>query len=494
MDRLNTSLSTAQPTLHRTRHRGHAMVRANRVGADMTNFGIQINYKPTMALVFAGLMVMTILFPAMLQAQPYPRRNAVVDAVSKVSPAVVNISLEYEIRKRIQPFSEFSNPLFEDFFRDFFDPGFGRQYKRTSLGSGVIIDGRRGYILTNAHVVEKTGTVTITLKDEREYVAEIVGVDPDSDLAVLHIQSNDPLPSIEMGDSHDLMIGETVIAIGNPFGFSNTVTTGVISAINRSFRTKEQVFHDFIQTDASINPGNSGGPLLNINGELIGINTAIYAGANGIGFAIPINKARRIIEDLIAHGEVIDAWIGLQVQDLDSSLTRYFSIPKKQGVLIAGIDPDSPAQAAGLQEGDVILAIDGRKVVSVEDYQARLKNYGIDDRMVLDVWIKGKKREIPIKARIFPIAKAPELAYTLLGLKIDPRSKNGAVVAKVKKGGFLARTGVRPGDVIRQVNDFLVREPADFYKAVIKYRERESMVFLLQRASQRYYITVPTRR
>jgi Do/DeqQ family serine protease len=435
-----------------------------------------------------------VLFPAAGQGQPYPRRNAIVDAVQKVSPAVVNISLEYEIRKRISPFSEFSNPLFDEFFKDFFDPGFGRQYKRTSLGSGVIIDGQRGYILTNAHVVEKTGTVTITLNDEREYEAEIVGVDPDSDLAVLHIKANDPLPSIAMGDSRDLLIGETVIAIGNPFGFSNTVTTGVISAANRSFRTKDRVFHDFIQTDASINPGNSGGPLLNINGELIGINTAIYAGAQGIGFAIPINKARRIIEDLIAHGEVIDAWLGLWVQDLDSSLTAYYNIPNKQGVLISGVDPDSPAREAGLSEGDVILAIDGRKVVSIEDYQARLRNYGVKDRLTLSIWAQGQKRDIRLEARAFPIAKAPQLAYTLLGLKIDPQAKAGVVVAAVQKGGFLARTGVRPGDVIRQVNEFLVREPVDFYKAVIKYREQESMVFLLQRESQRYYITVPVNR
>jgi len=460
----------------------------------MTNIAKQIKYKQAIALFLSGLAVLMVLYPAEGQGQPYPRRNAIVDAVQKVSPAVVNISLEYEIRKRISPFSEFSNPLFDEFFKDFFDPGFGRQYKRTSLGSGVIIDGQRGYILTNAHVVEKTGTVTITLNDEREYEAEIVGVDPDSDLAVLHIKANDPLPSIAMGDSRDLLIGETVIAIGNPFGFSNTVTTGVISAANRSFRTKDRVFHDFIQTDASINPGNSGGPLLNINGELIGINTAIYAGAQGIGFAIPINKARRIIEDLIAHGEVIDAWIGLWVQDLDSSLKTYYNIPKKQGVLISGVDPDSPAREAGLREGDVILAIDGRKVVSIEDYQARLRNYGVKDLLTLSIWAQGQKKDIRLDARAFPIAKAPQLAYTLLGLKIDPQTTAGVVVAAVQKGGFLARTGVRPGDVIRQVNEFLVREPVDFYKAVIKYRVQESMVFLLQRESQRYYITVPVNR
>ena len=442
----------------------------------------------------AAVLAWSTVFPTAPTAKDYPRRDAVVEAVGKVSPAVVNISLEYEIRKRISPFSEFSNPLFEDFFKDFFDPGFDRQYKRTSLGSGVIIDGRRGYILTNAHVVEKTGTVTITLNDEREYAAEIVGIDIDSDLAVLHIASEDPLPALAMGDSGALMIGEAVLAIGNPFGFSNTVTTGVISATNRSFRTQDRVFHDFIQTDASINPGNSGGPLLNVNGELIGINTAIYAGAQGIGFAIPINKARRIIEDLIAHGEVIEAWIGVWVQDLDRSLTRYFNLPRNQGVLISGVDPDSPSHAAGLREGDVILAIDGRKVVSVQDYKARLKNYGVEDRLTLSVWSRGEEREIALQARAFPLERAPGLSYTLLGLKVDDHSEGGAVIVSVKQGGFLDRTGVRPGDIIRQINEFLVRSPEDFYKATLKYRDQESVVLLLQRSSQRYYITVPLRR
>jgi len=460
----------------------------------MANFDRQSNRYQVRTFTLIVLLALLCGTPTALAGRTDARRSPVVKAVSRVSPAVVNISLEYEIRKRISPFSEFSNPLFEDFFNDFFDPGFDRHYKRTSLGSGVIIDGRRGYILTNAHVVEKTGTVNVTLNDEREYVAEIVGIDLDSDLAVLQIRPEGPLPSVAMGDSSDLLIGETVIAIGNPFGFSNTVTTGVISAHNRSFRTKDRVFHDFIQTDASINPGNSGGPLLNINGDLIGINTAIYAGAQGIGFAIPINKARRIIEDLIAYGEVIDAWVGVWVQELDSSLTRYFNLPKKQGVMISRVDSDSPARKAGLREGDVILAIDGRKIVSVDDYQARLQNYGVGDRLVLTIWRNGEKLDTPLEARAFPIGRAPDLADTLLGLKVDPASDSGAVVSNVKRGGYLARTGVRPGDVIRQVNEFLVRDTEDFYKAVIKYREEGSVVLLLQRGNQRYYITVPINR
>ena len=191
---------------------------------------------------------------------------------------------------------------------------------------------------------------------------------------------------------------------------------------------------------------------------------------------------------------MIDVWIGLFVQEIDSELTRYFNIPKKQGVLVAGVDAESPAREAGLKEGDVILAVDGRKVVSVQDYQARLRNYGVKDRLELTLWTGGRKRNISLLARAFPMSKAPDLAYTLLGLKVDAQSKAGAVVSAVRKGGYLARTGVRPGDVIRQVNEFLVREPADFYRAVVKYRERKSVVFLLQRASQRYYITAPLRR
>ncbi len=254
------------------------------------------------------------------------RENEVVKAVRKVSPAVVNISSEYEVYARTNPFSGFAtDPFFDSFFKDFFDRGAERRYKKQSLGSGVIIDGKRGFILTNAHVIAKTGKITAVLMDERELEVQIVGADPDSDLAVLRVNSPNPLPSTEMGDSGDMMIGETVIAIGNPFGFSNTVTTGVISAVNRSIRAEDREYHDFIQTDASINPGNSGGPLLNINGELIGINTAIYAKAQGIGFAIPINKAKRIISDLIQHGEVIPAWIGLTVQNVDERLTFPFS-------------------------------------------------------------------------------------------------------------------------------------------------------------------------
>ncbi|MBL0714453.1 MAG: trypsin-like peptidase domain-containing protein [Desulfosarcina sp.] len=469
----------------------------------MSEIAAQIKRKSIFGLWLTVLLALAVRVPGEADAKTYPRRNAVVEAVEKVSPAVVNINLEYEVRKRFSPFSEFNNPLFEEFFSDLFDPGFERRFKRNSLGSGVIIDGRRGFILTNAHVVAKTGKVNIVLNDEREYTAVIVGSDPDSDLAILRIESDDPLPSIHMGDSGDLMIGETVIAIGNPFGFSNTVTTGVISAVNRSFRSRDRVFHDFIQTDASINPGNSGGPLLNINGALIGINTAIYTGARGIGFAIPINKARRIINDLIKHGEVIEIWVGMAVQNLDNGLTLYFNLPSHAGVLVSALDIDGPAHRAGVRQGDVILSIGGRKVTSIEDYNARIRNYSAGDRLALSLWRQGQKKDVELQAQIFPLKNAPALAYELTDLKVETiararkqfgtlriQAESGAVVTTIRENSALARSGVKPGDIIRQIEDLPIADPSDFYRAIVRYRMKKTVVVLLQRKTQRYFITI----
>ncbi len=450
----------------------------------------------------APLLALTavLLLPTLPWAQNL-RESAVVRAVRKASPAVVNISLEYEVRKHFNPFSDFENPLFEEFFKDFFEPGFERRTRRTSLGSGVIIDGRRGFVLTNAHVVEKTGTVSVVLNDEREFTAQIVGADPDSDLAILRIEAPDALPALEMGDSSDLMIGETVIAIGNPFGFSNTVTTGVISATNRSFRSKNRVYRDFIQTDASINPGNSGGPLLNIEGDLIGINTAIYAGGQGIGFAIPIDKARRIIADLIAYGEVVSPWVGVSVQDLDPQLQEYFGLTEDRGVMIRGIEPGSPAAGADLREGDVVVAVDGKAVESVQDYLARLREASVGDTITLRVWRKGAEKTVAVRSRAFPMERAADLAYDLLGVRVAevgsgpanrfrPAATSGVVIVDLRPDSFLGKTGVRPGDVIRQINDRSVANRSDFDKAVVRFRNQRSLVVLLQRDRQRFYITV----
>jgi len=430
------------------------------------------------------------------------RETAVVKAVRQVSPAVVNISSAYEVRKRTSPFSGFGlNPFFDEFFRDFFDPRFERRQQNTSLGSGVIIDGEKGLILTNAHVIQKAGTIKVVLQDEREFEARIVGADPDSDLAVLKIDSKDRLPAIKMGNSEDLMIGETVIAIGNPFGFSHTVTTGVISAVNRSIRAQDRVYHDFIQIDASINPGNSGGPLLNINGDLIGINTAIYAKAQGIGFAIPIDKARKIISDLIQYGEVIQAWIGITVQNMDESLARYLEVPGNKGIVIKTVEPKSPAKEAGMQESDIILSIDDKKITSIDDYKSVTKSIAAGDTLQAMLWRNGKKQTVVINTKVYPLELADDLAFRLLGIEVEDltnkkrkayriNAREGVVISKIKKNSYLDHIGAQPGDVIRQIDDYTIQTSEDFRKAVIKSRRKNTIVLLLQRGEQGYYITV----
>jgi S1-C subfamily serine protease len=316
--------------------------------AKMPDIFLRYKRKPTLRDRLPA--VVALLLATLWAASPaaaYDRETPVVKAVRAVSPAVVNVSSQIAAQLHDSPFSGMPGSDFGWFFRDFFDRGWPRRQPATSLGSGVIIDGRRGFILTNAHVVAQSGQIMVTLMDERRFEAQLVGSDPDSDLAVLRIPANNPLPSVAMGSCKDLMIGETVIAIGNPFGFSHTVTTGVISAVNRSFRADDREYHDFLQIDASINPGNSGGPLLNINGELIGINTAIYAKAQGIGFAIPIDRAKRIVDDLIRFGEVIQAWIGLRVQPIDERLAAYLKLEKPEGILVRTVEAGSPADKAG---------------------------------------------------------------------------------------------------------------------------------------------------
>jgi Do/DeqQ family serine protease len=454
-----------------------------------------------LALVFM-VLGWVVLISADAWSVSYSRENPVVQAVKKVSPAVVNISSEHEVIARSNPFFDSGlDPFFDSFFRDFFEPHYQRRYKGQSLGSGVIIDGRRGYILTNEHVIARSAKIKVVLRDERGFDAELVGAAPDFDLAVLKIETQGPLPAIEMGDSEDLMIGETVIAIGNPFGFSHTVTTGVISALNRSVQAADRTYRDFIQTDASINPGNSGGPLLNINGNLIGINTAIYSKAQGIGFAIPINRAKRVVDDLIKYGEIHIPWLGLFVQDLDPKLVHYFNIPQGQGVLVSEVTEHSPAQEAGLKSGDVITAVGRMRVTSKETYHAIIRNFSVGDVIPVSVWANGTAHVAQVTSRTFPEASAEDLGYKSLGVRVEEISTalrrrfgitatDGVVVTELRQGSYLQRIGARPGDVLRKINEMVIRTVDDFKEAVIKDRQKESAVLLIQRGNQQYYVTV----
>jgi S1-C subfamily serine protease len=275
----------------------------------------------------------------------------------------------------------------------------------------------------------------------------------------------------------------------------------VISALDRSIRTDDRVFHEFIQIDASINPGNSGGPLLNINGELIGINTAIYAKAQGIGFAIPISKTRKIISDLIAHGEVIEPWIGIIVQNIDAGLSRYLNVPAKSGVLIKIVENGSPAAKAGAREGDIILALDNRKIVSEDDFQSTMRNYSVGDKLNLKLRRRAEPLTLSVVASQFPMERAAALGYRLLGIRTEDltpgtrvrfnvAADSGALIFELNPQSYLSQIGARSGDVIRRINEVPIKNSKDFNAAIVKYRHKKSIIILLQRGDQGYYITI----
>jgi len=414
------------------------------------------------------------------------RRTPIVAAVEKISPAVVNISSEAVVERRVNPFPGFQDPLLDEFFRDFLEPR--RRFTQSSLGSGVIIR-PEGYIVTNQHVIQRTGQIKVTLADEREFEAELIGADSDSDLAVLRVKSDRPLPAATLGESNDLLIGETVIAIGNPFGLSHTVTTGVISATGRSVRTQDQVYVDFIQTDASINPGNSGGPLVNLLGEVIGINTAIYQKAQGIGFAVPINRARRIVADLISFGEVHVPWVGAVVQELTPELAAHFGLGQGKGVLVRSMEPDSPALEGGIAVGDVIAAIDGHDVRSVEEYDRRIRDHAERSEIVITVLRDNGRNRLSIQARPFPVERADTLAWQLIGITVAPTG-NGLRVGKIRSGSAAARIGVAPGDFIVALAGSPVTNPDEFRRKMVDIRLAQTVLLSVRRGPYVYHVTV----
>lgn len=426
------------------------------------------------------------------------RRSAIVEVVEKVGPAVVNINTEEIVQQRPNPFYGFGDPFFDEFFNVFRPP---RNFKRQSLGSGVAINSS-GYILTNEHVISRASSITVTLSDKREFSAKLIGADKKTDIAVIKIDANEPLPFIEMGNSDDLLIGETVIAIGNPFGLSHTVTTGIISALNRHIKAgKNKVFTGFIQLDASINPGNSGGPLLNIKGELIGINTAIFQKGEGIGFAIPINKAKRIVDDLISYGEVHQGWLGVFVQQLTSELAEFFGISDLKGVLISKVFKGGPAERAGLLSGDIIQAIDGQNMTSPVDFQDIISSYTAGDRLTINFIRNKKKKKVKLITTSIPENLAEELAKSWLGMQVDEItddliskynlfSSNGVVITRLNPGSTAAKIGIFAGDVIRQINKQTIKGISDFRKAIIEAMKRKSVLFLVQRGRYGYYVTI----
>ncbi|MCF8040011.1 MAG: Do family serine endopeptidase, partial [Desulfohalobiaceae bacterium] len=320
------------------------------------------------------------------------------DLAQKASPAVVNISTvkvvetSQQMKRFLEPFQRKGSP-FEDFFDQFFGD-IPQKRKEKALGSGFIISSD-GYVVTNNHVVEKADEIQVVLKGGDEtYPAEVVGRDPETDLALLKIEAEQELPELKFGDSDDLTVGQWVMAIGNPFGLAHTVTAGIISAKGRVIGAGP--YDNFLQTDASINPGNSGGPLLNLDGDVVGINTAIVAAGQGIGFAIPANMAKEIITGLKEYGAVKRGWLGVTIQDVDTNTAKALGLPEAKGALVASVNEGDPAAKAGIQTGDVIVAVNGDQIQDARDLTRTIGSLPPQNTIRLTVWRKGKVKEIEV--------------------------------------------------------------------------------------------------
>ncbi len=384
--------------------------------------------------------------------------------IREVTPAVVNIAVTSRAPAQ-------NNPLFQaPFFRRFFNlPEELPSQPRASAGSGVIVNAAKGYVLTNHHVVADSTEIVVRLKDRREYRARLVGSDPGTDIALLEIDA-DQLGSLAFGDSDDLEVGDFAIAIGNPFGIGQTVTSGIISGLRRSGLNIEG-YEDFIQTDASINPGNSGGALVNLRGELIGVNTAIIGpgGGNvGIGFAVPSNMAKAVMEQLIEFGEVRRGRLGVVIQDLTPDLAVALEVEIGEGAVITQVSPESPAARAGLKLGDVVFEMDGRPIRGSADLRNKVGLTPIGREVQLKVIRDG--RRLTLRSRVGEIRAATvsgeQSTTQLSGATFEDNEEGGVVVAKLAPGSIAARNGLREGDIIIAVNRELVRDIDEFVDAL----------------------------
>lgn len=412
-------------------------------------------------------------------AQPSSiRQTPVVKAVRSVAPAVVNITSSHLEKSAPSSLELFFGRGFDPFGRH------GRTQKRMSLGSGIIVDGSAGLVLTNDHVVAGGDEIMVHLQDGREYPAKVKGREPDFDIAVLEIAGAPTLPSVPLGDSSDLMPGETVIAIGNPFGFNHTVTTGVISALNRSIRNHGGMLTELIQTDAAINPGNSGGPLLNLDGSLIGVNTAIDARGEGIGFAIPVNKAKKVLEGMLRPGGVTPLWFGLMADDVGMRAAMALGLKEAGGILVNRVFPGTPAQKAGIKAGDIIRRINTIILRDSKDYVNALRNQTPGTGISMEGLRDGKKITFNLAPAVFDDKTARKLMEDRWGFGIA--TQNGhVVVSSVKKDGPAAF--LRKGDVLAAIGDERVRTIKEALAAFRHERMDRQVLLLIARDGASYY-------
>ncbi len=427
-----------------------------------------------------------------------------VQLAKDLKPAVVNISTSKTIKQRRPDMPGFGpqRDFFDDFFERYFRDQPQRERKTSSLGSGFVID-KDGHILTNDHVVNGADEIEIKMSDGRSFPATIIGSDSKLDLALLKVEAEETLPVAKLGNSESLQVGEWVMAIGNPFGLEQTVTAGIVSAKGRVIGAGP--YDDFIQTDASINPGNSGGPLFNSKGEVIGINTAIVARGQGIGFAIPVNMAKDIIGQLMNTGHVTRGWLGVSVQDISDELAESFGLDSKSGALVAAVIDGSPAEKAGIKRGDIIRSFNGKKVEDLRDLPRLVAATPVDKKVKVVVFRDGKEKTIDVT-----IGKMDEESSGAIGSNADTsglgltvkdithelaeryslETTDGVIIVAINSEGPAADANLRAGDVIVEIDGNTVKNVKEFHTLVGKAKEGKVLRLLVQRGANLFYTTI----
>ena len=459
---------------------------------------------------FSLLLFLGFLFSAEpgSAASRYTSDNPIVQIVKDVSPAVVNIDVETISRRSSAPHPFQDDPFFRRFFGDEFRR-FSRSVPMKGRGSGFIVS-KDGQILTNNHVIERADKITVTLSDGKTYEAEVLGKDPTFDLAVIKIKPEGELKVLDLGDSEAVEVGEWVVAIGNPFGFEHTVTVGVISAKNRSIHAQDVNFDGFLQTDAAINPGNSGGPLINMDGKVVGINTAIVPYAQGLGFAVPVDMAKQIMNDLVTFGRVKRGWLGISVQALTSEFSEAYGIKEENGVVVGDVFPDSAAERAGLRRGDVIVSVGSESVKDVQWFVNKIRSQAPGENLRLTV--VRDKRTITLTAKLDEIpdsegdaasssGKSSESALEKAGISISKLTpelarryridgSSGFLVMGVEQNSPAQLAGIREGDLLLEVNGRKVNDQASLNSAF--GRSAKSVVLLIERGGRTFFVSVKT--
>jgi Do/DeqQ family serine protease len=455
-----------------------------------------------------SLMILSVVLPAWslnaaekVTARDW--RNGFVQVAKKVQPSVVSIRSERTVT--ISPGEGFGEDFFKGTpFEDFFKQHGGPPMKKRQMGegSGVIVD-PKGYILTNYHVVAGADKLTVRLFDGRELKGTVQGTDPKTDLAVVHVEAKD-LPVATLGDSDKIQVGEWAIAIGSPFGLEETVTVGVISAKGRT-GLGTGTYEDFIQTDASINPGNSGGPLVNIEGEVIGINAMIISPGQGIGFAIPINLAKTIMMELIKTGKVIRPWVGIGLQDLTPELMKDFNVKEKEGALISQVYEGSPAEKAGLKIGDIVVQLDGKKIKDSQDVVREVLKRQVGQKILFEVIRDGKRVEISVITTQMPSPPTEQKpsgpGKEWFGLRVTTVTPDiakqlglakaeGVVIEGVEMGSAAQGVGFRKGDVILEVNRQRIKDEKDYRNAMEKVKPGQGVLLLISREGSTFFVSL----